>query len=316
MRKQLKMYHWKPPHKKAAICLSIDDIHPGKSSDLYEAGGDQSKGALGKVEWLLERHPELKVTLFTTANWRETHPFPTRKLLSKIPKLRDEIYLAPLLKKGTMDLRNHPDFVKYLNRHPQFEVALHGLYHVHKGLKIPVEFQNQSKEKFDEIVSEMIHIFVASGVNFVNGICPPGWNAPPQLLDVLVEKDVNFINSSRDILTPIGAQATCNMSGLKDTALIYPTLLMDNKLIHYPVNFQANSTLERALAIIENDGLLSIKAHIIAQMDNYVAIDGVTSLYMNYLDVLLTNLKKQYGDALWFASMGEITKYITTHNTV
>lgn len=310
------MQNWKPEDKKAAIVFSIDDIHPGKTTDLYEAGGDLDKGALGKVKWLLNRHPELKVTLFTTADWRETCPFPTKKILAKLPKFRDKFYLAPLLKKGTMDLRNHPEFVQYLNNHRQFEVALHGLYHVHRGLKIPVEFQNQNKEEFDKIVSEMIHIFDASGINFVNGICPPGWNAPLQLLDVLVEKEINFINSSRDIFTPVCAQATCNMSGLKATSLIYPTLLMGNKLVHFPANFQANSSIERALEIIENGGLLSIKAHIIAQIENYVAIDGVTDLYMNYLDVLITILKNKYGDALWFTSMGEITKYINTNNTL
>lgn len=310
------MQNWKPEDKKAAIVFSIDDIHPGKTTDLYEAGGDLDKGALGKVKWLLNRHPELKVTLFTTADWRETCPFPTKKILAKLPKCRDKFYLAPLLKKGTMDLRNHPEFVQYLNHHRQFEVALHGLYHVHRGLKIPVEFQNQNKEEFDKIVSEMIHIFDASGINFVNGICPPGWNAPLQLLDVLVEKEINFINSSRDIFTPVCAQATCNMSGLKATSLIYPTLLMGNKLVHFPANFQANSSIERALEIIENGGLLSIKAHIIAQIENYVAIDGVTDLYMNYLDVLITILKNKYGDSLWFTSMGEITKYIKTNNTL
>jgi len=63
---------WLPEPYEAAVTLSIDDIHPGRSSDAYEAGGDLGEGALGHVAWLLERHPQLRVTLYTTADWRES----------------------------------------------------------------------------------------------------------------------------------------------------------------------------------------------------------------------------------------------------
>lgn len=308
--------NWKPADKKAAVCFSIDDIHPGTSKDLYEAGGDMENGALGDVEWLLKRHPELSVSLFTTADWRETHPFPTKKLLAKIPNLRDKFYLAPILPKGTMDLRHHPEFIAYLNANPQFEIAYHGLYHVHKGLKIPVEFQNQTQAEFSKIITEMMLIYNEAKVSHVKGICPPGWNAPPELMSVLVEKNFDFINSSRDVFTPISEEATCNMSGLKGTSLLYPCLVANNKLIHFPVNFQANSTIERAIAILENGGLLSIKAHIIKQMHTYVAIDGVNQLYMNYIDVLLREIKSRYGDSVWITSMGKMSKYIKQHNSL
>ena len=51
------MMNWLPSNKCGAVCFSVDDIHPAKSSDYYEAGGDLDKGALGHVRWLLERHP-------------------------------------------------------------------------------------------------------------------------------------------------------------------------------------------------------------------------------------------------------------------
>lgn len=105
------MLNWKPHSKKAAICFTIDDIHPAKSTDYYEAGGDLEKGSLGKIQWLLDRHPQLKVTLFTTANWREISPVPTRKVLAKIPGLWDKFFLAKRYKKGYLNLENHPDFV-------------------------------------------------------------------------------------------------------------------------------------------------------------------------------------------------------------
>lgn len=308
------MINWKPPGKKAAVCFTIDDIHPGKSTDYYEAGGDLEKGKLGLVKWLLDRHPQLKVTLFTTANWREISPVPTRKLLSSIPGLRDKFYLSKRLKKDTMNLERHPEFVNFLNNWDSAEIAFHGLYHVHKGLKIPVEFQNQTEKEFADIVKEMQRIFEASGIRSVKGICPPGWNAPDALLNQLVANDFDYVASARDIFTEISSEAKTNMSGMKGEPLIYPSLVKDDKLIHFPTNFQANSTVDRARKILNNSGLLSIKAHIVQSVFGYVAIDGVDELYMNYLDVLFTNLEDQYGDDLWWTSMGEISNYVKNNN--
>ncbi len=264
--------------------------------------------------WLLSRHPKLMVTLFTTADWRETHAFPTRKLLAKIPKVRDQFYLAKRLKKGTMSLENHPDFVVFLNGMKQTELAYHGLYHIHKGLKIPVEFQNQTREEFEKIITEMERIFDASKINYVKGICPPGWNAPEALLDTLVAHHFDYVASSRDVLTAVSKEAKCNMSGIKGVPLLYPTLLKENKIVHIPSNFQVNSTLDRAEEIIANEGLISIKAHIIKQVGSYTALDGVDDLYMNYLDVLLTLLEQKHGEDLWWTSMGEIAHFVKNNN--
>ncbi|WP_029032982.1 DUF2334 domain-containing protein [Salinimicrobium terrae] len=308
------MLQWKPADKKAAVCFTIDDIHPSKSTDYYEAGGDLDKGRLGLVKWLLDRHPELKVTLFTTANWREISPVPTRKFLASLPGVRDKFFLAKRYQKDTMNLERHPEFVEFLNSMKNTEIGFHGLYHVHKGLKIPVEFQNQTKEEFREILKEMQRIFNKSGIEHVKGICPPGWNAPNALLDELIKENFDFIASARDIFTPISRDARTNMSGIKGASLIRPEAIKENKLIHFPTNFQANSKVERAKEIINNSGLLSIKAHIVKSVFGYIAIDGVDELYMNYLDSLLTNLKNEYGDSLWFTSMGEISDYIKKNN--
>jgi hypothetical protein len=301
------MKNWLPNGKKAAICFSIDDIHPAKSSDYYEAGGDMENGGLGLVQWLLDRHKDLKVTLFVTADWREISPFPTRKLLARIPYLRDYFFLTKRWKKGKMALDNHPDFVKYLNKMDRAEIALHGLHHVHKGLKIPVEFQNQTSEEFKKIIIEMLRIFDKSRINYVKGICPPGWNAPENLMNELIENNINFIASSRDIFTDIQKDALTNMSGLKNLPLIYPTMLKNDKLVHIPSNFHATSKIDRALEIIENGGLLSIKAHIIKDAFGYISYDGIDETYINYLDVLLSHIEKEYGDSIWWTSMDEIS---------
>ena len=58
------------PGKTAAVVMSVDDVFPGKSNSAYEAGGDLERGAFGRLLWLLERHPQLRLTLFVTPDWR------------------------------------------------------------------------------------------------------------------------------------------------------------------------------------------------------------------------------------------------------
>ncbi len=298
-----------PPGKKAAICFSIDDVHPGKSSDAYEAGGDLGKGALGLVENLLVRHPELKLTVFLTADWRMVNPFPTYKFLSKIPFLRDKIYLAPVMPKGTMQLRKHPEFVEYLKKMPNTEIAFHGLHHVHKGLLTNLEFQNQSFNDFENILAEIEGEFKACGLNFQKGLCPPNWLAPENLINVMVADNFTFLASSRDLFTPVSKDAKSNMSGLKGVSMIYPERIANGKLIHLPANFNATRSIDRAIEIIEHNGLLSIKAHVAKSLAGHILYDGVDEVYMNYLDTLLTVLKQKYGEQLWFGTMSEIASF-------
>lgn len=293
---------WLPPGKKAAVCFSVDDVHPGKSTDPYEAGGDLEKGALGHLIWLAERHPQLRVTLFTTADWREIEAKPTYRLLPKIPYVRDRAFLTPIHPKGRMALDRHPEFVDFIRAHDCFEVGLHGLHHVHPGVRVPIEFQNQDAATCRRILQEAMEIFDRAELPFVRGMTPPGWNAPEALLDAMVELDLRFVASARDILTPISADAMTNMSGLKGVSLIAPEYIRGGRLLHIPSNFQATSPIERALEIAELGGLVAIKGHIVAG-----ALDSVVRCYVNYLDAMLCRLEDRYGDALWWTTMGEIS---------
>ena len=65
---------WHSPGKSAAVVMSVDDVFPGTSQSAYESGGDLEKGALGRLLWLLERHPKLRLTLFVTPDWRRISP--------------------------------------------------------------------------------------------------------------------------------------------------------------------------------------------------------------------------------------------------
>jgi predicted deacetylase len=293
-----------PPGKRAAVCFTIDDVHPGRSADHYDGGGDLGKGALGLVAELLERHPQLRVTLFTTADWREISPMPSRALLL-VPILRDHIYLSRVLPVGARAVDRHPEFVAYVKALPRTEVALHGLHHIHKGPQLHVEFQDDPIDEHRAKLRRMLQIFDASGLPYVRGMCPPGWNAPPQLLQAMAELGFDFVASARDIQTPIAADAVTNMSGLKGCSLIYPTRLA-NGLVHVTANFQATSRWERAAAIVEQAGLLSVKGHIVKHALGYIALDGIDSVYCNLLDMLFSRLERDYGDTLWWTTPGEV----------
>src|SRR5262249_36899312 len=124
--------YWYHHGKKAAVVLTIDDVFPGTRGNPYEAGGDLEKGALGRLLWLLNRHPQLHITLFVTPDWRQISPTP-HLLWRHVPWLRDRVYLASILPKGTMELRKSPALVVFLNAMPRTDIALHGLSHIHRA---------------------------------------------------------------------------------------------------------------------------------------------------------------------------------------
>lgn len=301
---------WLPSSKKAAICFTIDDVHPGTSNDAYEGGGDLDRGALGHVAWLLDRHPQLRVTLFVTPEWREISPVPTRRVMRHIPFLRDRLMLAPTLPKGTMRLDRHPRFVRYLKGLPRTEISLHGLQHIHRGERLPVEFQEESLDECVQVLERAIEIFRSAGLGLSMGMTPPGWNAPANLLAAMARLDFAYVASARDVSSPIAPKATAEMSGLRGVSLIYPEFLLNRSLIHFSTNFQATSEVDRARQIIELGGIVAIKGHIVKNAVGHVAVDGIDPLYRNYLDLLFGALHVQYGASLWWCSMGDIAARI------
>ena len=298
-----------PPHKRAAVCFTIDDVHPGKSSEHYDGGGDLGKGALGHVQALLERHPYLHVTLFTTADWREISPTPSR-LLSRIPVVRDRMYLSKVLPEGTRRIDRHPEFLAYLRSLPRTEIGLHGLHHIHPGPLLHVEFQDEQVHVHRDKLRRMLEIFDASKLPYVRGMCPPGWNAPESLIRAMDELGFEFVASARDIKTDIAPDATTNMSGLKGASLIYPSRIATTNLVHFATNFQATSKWERAKSIVDAGGLVAVKAHIVKDALGYITLDGVDAVYANFLDLLFDRLHREYGDSLWWTTMGQMAKHL------
>lgn len=300
---------WLPQGKSAAVCFSIDDVHPGKSDDPYEAGGDLEDGALGNVLWLLDRHPALKVTLFVTADWRAKRPYTRFPLLPRIPGVRNLGHAYRTHRTGTMALDRHPAFVEFLNSN-RFEIALHGLTHVSSARWTPNEFHGESRERCREIIREAIAIFDSAGLKFAHGMTPPCWDASDALLEAMVDCGLEFVGSSRDLTSPVAPGTKANMSGLRGVELYAPQSILEGGLVHIPTNFQATSTLERAEQILKMGGLLSIKAHIVKEGPGFVSVDGMDLLYRNYLHLLFKRIEEQFGDRIWWTSMGEISAHM------
>ena len=310
---------WLPAGKQGAVCFSVDDVHPATSSDEYEAGGNLDRGALGRLQRLLDRHRQLRATLFVTPDWRLQHLVPTRKWLTRIPGVRDHVHWAPIRRQGHFRVDRFPAFVAYLNDMRNIEVAVHGLTHTHPGDRMAVEFQRQNRDKCRALLRAATAIFDAGGLRHVPGFQAPAWNAPPALCEALCDEGFRFLCSARDVRTAVGAGARTMMSGLAGASLIAPTWIMtsdtdretgrrplERALVHITTNFQATSTLERALEIIDAGGLLSIKAHIFKSGGGITLADGLDEAYINYLDLLCRELDRRYGERLWWTSLSEV----------
>jgi hypothetical protein len=296
--------YWYRPGKSAAVVMSVDDVFPGTSQSAYEAGGDLERGALGRLLWLLERHPQLQLTLFVTPDWRRISPVADR-FWRHVPGLRDRLYLARVLPKGTMDVRNHPEFVTFLNSMPRTEIAIHGLHHIHQGHSVSVEFQHQERAACAGMLAEAIRIFEESGLRYVRGFQPPGWNCGLALQQACRDVGIEWVASARDIETPVSKDAKSAMSGLRGVSMLFPERIAPN-LMHISTNFQATSAPERAFAILDAGGILSIKAHITKTVPGHTHLDGVDDLYMNYLDRLFDDIEQRYGDAIDWSTLGRL----------
>ena len=296
--------NWLPPGKTAAVVFTIDDIHPGTSRDAYEAGGDLAEGQLRFVLRLLAEHPQLRATLFATADWRATQPSLSRPLLMRIPFLREIWCDLNTLPQGTMQLDKFPDFVDFLKNLPRVEIGLHGLSHTRRGHPSHVEYLTASEPECQQSLASIVEIFQRAGLPFVPGMTPPGWHLSPALANAMKQAGLTFVGSSRDLNTPIGADARSQMSGITGVSLLEPEWVHGG-LLNFTTNYQATSSLARAEAIIGHGGLLAIKAHIVKRAGTYVAIDGLDERYCDQLHALFARLEA-LGNALWWTTMGEI----------
>lgn len=298
-----------PMGKTSAVVLSIDDVHPGRSTDAYEAGGDLEAGVLGNLLRLLSTHDEVKATLFITPDWREICPFPTRAI-SGLPLVHRWLYLSPVLPRKTMAIDRHGDFIAFLKELPRCEFALHGLHHVHRGPHIPVEFQNESLNSCMRSVKRARELFLRAGLPSPRGFCPPAWSAPPNLLAALGLQGFQYVSTTRDIDSHVELGALSMGSGPRGFPAYAAHIIKRLQLVHIPVNFQATSPIGRAVQILEQGGLLSIKAHAIRDACGHIARDYLDSSYVSYLSQLISVIGERFGESVWWATFDEVSEHL------
>jgi peptidoglycan/xylan/chitin deacetylase (PgdA/CDA1 family) len=300
---------WLAGGRRGAICLSIDDVHPSRASDDYEAGGDLDGGVLGRLERLLAAHPGMRATLFVTPDWRERSPVPSRRVRAAVPLLRHHLHLTAPLPAAARRLDRHPGFVEHLRSQPRFELAGHGLTHLARGLRPPEEFARVGRRRAGARLRRSRALFAAAGLPVPDGFGSPAWTGSRALLTALADSRFRWVSCARDIVTEPSPGARTAGSGLHGVALTEPHWLLGGRLVHLPVNFQATSSDERALRIVDGGGLLSIKAHAVKDALGHIALDGLDDAYCERLDRLLTRLHDAFGDALWRTSMGAVAAH-------
>ena len=302
---------WLPPGARAAVCLSVDDVHPAGTVPGGEP--DLARRALDVVAWLQERHPRLAVTFFTTPDWRSTSPAPEPGLLRRTPILRNFVYQARVLPADTCRLSRHPAFCATLRSWPRSEIALHGLHHVRRGPRPVAEFEGLGPAACRALLVRAMSLFDEAALPCVRGLCPPGWSAPPALLRAMDETGMAFLASARDLESPVSPDGVARGSGLAGVPLFQPARIPGTRLVHVPTNFQATSSLDRARAIVEAGGVLSIKAHLLQGLGRYRALDGLTEDYAAHNHRVLSTLEDEHGDAIWWPPLSAIADRVRAH---
>jgi Uncharacterized protein conserved in bacteria (DUF2334) len=303
---------WLPPGKTAAVVMSVDDVHPATSADDYEAGGDLNAGALGRLAQLQQRHPQLRATLSVTPDWRLRSLTPDAPL-RKIPWLAKHLYWARRQRPGRFRVDRHPRFVEYLNGLQHCEVIQHGLTHTHRGPRFAVEFQDQSVERCGALVRRGREIFNAAGLKFARGFAPPAWNCPSALIASLELLGFDFLISARDIVSDVTRDAVTSMSGMPGVSLLYPQAVGQHGIVHLSTNFQATSSIDRALKILALNGVLHIKAHIFKSGGGHTMQDGLDQRYCAFLEAVFAEIKSNFGESVWWAHISEVAARARLH---
>ena len=210
---------WLPAGRTAAVTFSIDDVHPGRSTDAYEAGGD-----LGAGPWdTLPGCSSATLDFGSRSSRRRTGGSSRRSRLAGCWPASRVCAIGscshPRSPPGTMRLDRHPDFVDYLRDLPRTEIGLHGLHHINRGARIPVEFLGRSQAECTAMLGRGLEIFEAAGLPRPRGMSPPGWAIDEDLAAAMIALGLEYVASARDLITPVSGDATTAMSGLHGVSL-------------------------------------------------------------------------------------------------
>lgn len=286
----------------AVFSLHVENVHPEGSREGWDSGGDREKGVFRHLLDLRKWFPQVKVTLFITADWMDrSQPLWARALGRALPRLQRNIRHWP---PETFALDRHTDWCAWLASLDGFELAFHGLHHFN-----PRGFHGQEFVGLDygECVSRLRKseaIFQRAGLPASRGFRSPGWEVTEPLLQSLADLNYDYFAGSGDTETPPSRAAVSQGAGLQGVPLLFPAF--HRGILNLPQNWNAwKSSVKRGLAIVEQGGLLSAKAHAASVYDGKSYPDGLSEDTMNRLCELLEALE---GQEVRYMSLGEVAR--------
>jgi predicted deacetylase len=276
------------------VCnLNFDDLCPKYlDHDGLDYGGRPRVGVAGRLAALLERWPEVAVTLFAIPD-------------ATMRKRRWRIGARPSYDISSPD---HSDWLLFYNnlrsRH-NLEFALHGLHHWQTENRLfgrQTEFAFKRPSEAEDSITRALAIFRSVGWE-PTGFRQPGWGLTDDLslLRVLQRCGLRYIAGS----TPDGGlNANCVR-----VAVDYPCVVMG--IVNIPQNVNLDWTLEemktRCSDLASGSGLVSIKGH-------FVDRDDTNCLSAENLDKLLRlveHLVVKFRNRVRFRTCGQIAEACT-----
>ena len=278
---------------KAAVVITIDDVHPEKG-----CGKEFDTGPL-KLLKDLEKEFGVKSLLFTTANWMykpqifyQIHRF--QKYASKVIPLNIRKW-----EEGTFRLDKFKSWAESIGK--KFEVGIHGLYHLQNSYPFGAEFMNLDSDKILQRIIEIEKIFKISVPNYTNIFRPPGWQVNDDFIEAVRKK--YFLAASVDTT---GLSGKANAAGILNVPQFYPHYYKD--VLNITANCDIKTcTTKRIDEIVRSNGLVVLHGHITNNYHGEKLHNGVEASYEN-LKNLLIHLKNRYGEQIWYTTFSELHK--------
>jgi len=317
-----KDFEW-PDGYRSALVIGIDDVHPESSAEGCDCGGDLEGGVLSLLTDFLERHPQVKITLFVTPDWLYL-PQPTgfRFIQRRFSRgsLVDSL-LIKLFQRRWPDGRFRIDqeqyrkwcaFIKRKVSDGKLSIGIHGLQHFQTYVRYSAEFLYPNTDECRQKLRTAKTLFNGANLPYTMGFAPPGWGITNSLIDALVSESFNYIAGCADADSPVSPAGLCKGAGIQGLPIYFPSVIKD-KLVNVPRNWDlGKSSVERAEQIVKIGGLIGVHGHIADVYHGNKLENGVTQKNVQHLDELLHFLEENHPNKVWFTAFNDVATYLKT----
>ncbi len=311
MKVEIQKY---PYNADCMLSINLDDLHPeGQTSSEHLDFGYNFDGKFWKtMDTLVSEIPEIKITLFTVANWIDRSDFPS-SIFWPLRKLyrRRRNYPA-----DTFNLADplYKDWIKKINSKQKtgnYEIALHGLHHHNDNSQFPAstEFIGLYPEETKMKIKKMLQIFTKSNIIHSKGFRAPGWGTTNDLTRELQKQNILYMANASDFITPVAEKVT-RKAGIKNEKLYEPNY--HDQLINFVANCYPHQ-YHRAVDIAKLEGIIIIHAHVAKTIFGLVSVD---KLYISNLKKLISEIKKQTLNDIWFATLAQAAEFFYASKSV